>query len=115
MLKKTLIVLAAFFGSVSFAQLPWPIDLEVGSKWFLTDSASLFGSARTYIPTGVEALGTEIFFVPEVGYHYQNLAPYASLELNIDGEFATLAVWGMYSEGVASLSVATRFCILSDR
>lgn len=112
-MKKLLLTLALMVGSCAFGQLPFPVDIELGSKWFLQDDAGLFFSARTYIPTGVDAFGVEVFAIPEAGILYETLEPYAALELNADSEYATFAVWGTYTEGIASLSLATRFCVLS--
>ncbi len=115
MLKKMFLITALLFGGFSFAQLNVPIDVEIGSKWFLQDSASLFFSARTYFPLKFQMLGVTPYLIPEAGLHYESLQPYVSLELNADAEYGTLAIFGTYTEGVGSLSVSTRLCILSDK
>lgn len=109
------VLMGGFFMPYAKAQLPWPVDVEAGSKWFLQDDAGLFFSARTYIPTGVDAFGVQVFAIPEGGIDYQTLQPYAALELNADSEYASFALWGTYRGGVASLSASMRFCVLSDK
>ena len=116
MLKKLVIVCAALLGGISFAQpLPWPVDVAVGQRWVGTSEAGWYFSARTYLPVNAELLGVTPYLIPEIGIDYNSLQPYATLELNLDGEYGTLAAFTTYMGGVPRINLEARFCILSER
>lgn len=116
MLKKTLLSLTLLLGGCSFAQsLPWPVDVAVGQRWIGTNEAGWYFSARTYLPVNTELLGITPYLIPEVGIDYNSLQPYAALELNLDGEYGTLAAFATYIGGVPRINLEARFCVLSDR
>ena len=116
MIKKLLLTCAVLMGGVSFSQnLPWPVDVALGQRWIGTNEAGWYASARTYLPINTELLGITPYLIPEVGIDYNTLQPYAALELNLDGEYATLAAFATYMGGVPRINLEARFCILSSR
>lgn len=114
-MKKLLVTLALFVSACGFAQLAYPVDIAVGQRWVGTNEAAWYGSARTYLPTGITLFGIDAFAVPEVGIDYNSLQTYAALELTLDGEYGTFAAWATYMGGVPRINVEFRMCVLSDR
>jgi len=92
-----------------------PVDVALGQRWVGTNEAAFYGAARTYVPLGVELFSVQIYAIPELGLDRDTLEPYARVELNLDSEYATTALFVTRMGDSTRVNVEIRFCILSER
>lgn len=116
MLKRLIAACALLIGGFAFAQIPYPVDVVIGQRWVGTNEAAFYGAARSYIPlSGVELFGVMPYAIPELGFDRDTLEPYARVELNLDSEYATTALFVTRMGDSTRVNVEIRFCVLSPR
>lgn len=107
-MKKFVLTLALVCAGFSFAQFP-PVNIVIGQKWFLTDSASWYGGLRATVPIGVRILGQDLYALPEGGVSQETLEAYGRLQFVVDGPYATLAADARVTPTQQYLALEVRF------